>query len=50
MQEENNMSNAEMEKMAASLKQMRVNMSKGALETDQRLQNIGVEYVALFSS
>ncbi|KAF8535535.1 HEC/Ndc80p family-domain-containing protein [Trichophaea hybrida] len=44
MQEEINMSNAEMEKQAANLQQMRVNMSKGALEAEQKLQSISIEY------
>ena len=39
------MSNAEMEKQAANLKQMRVNMKKGALEADQKLQSISIEFV-----
>lgn len=43
MQEEINMSNAEMEKQAANLKQMRVNMSRGALEAEQKLQSISIE-------
>lgn len=43
--EEVNMSNAEMEKQAANLKQMRVNMKKGALEADQKLQSISIEFV-----
>ena len=42
--EEVNMSNAEMEKQAANLKQMRVNMKKGALEADQKLQSISIEF------
>lgn len=44
MQEEINMSNAEMEKQAAGLKQMRVGMNKGLLEAEQRFQRTGIEY------
>ena len=38
------MSNAEMEKQAAGLKQMRVGMNKGLLEAEQKFQRTGIEY------
>jgi SMC interacting uncharacterized protein involved in chromosome segregation len=43
MQEEINMSNAEMEKQAVNLKQLRVGMNKGRLEAEQKLQSTCIE-------
>jgi kinetochore protein NDC80 len=45
MQEEIDNSNAIMEKQASNLKQMRVTLSKGALEAEQKLQSVSIEYV-----
>ena len=45
MQEEIDNSNAMMEKQASNLKQMRVTLSKGALEAEQKLQSVSIEYV-----
>jgi len=44
MQEEIDNSNAMMEKQASNLKQMRVTLSKGALEAEQKLQSVSIEY------